>query len=308
MMLAFIWWAVLLQRYNFENTQLKLELTEYAIKHSMPSKHGDATYIQERYKSKTFQILGEAAVFGLTLIAGLFFLYRASRKEIQSAQKERNFLMSITHELKSPLTSINLILETFKKRNLPTDTIKELSSDALMESDRLDKLFDKVLTATKLGGDYQYYFEEQSLSKMVADVTHKFSRRNVKVNITEHIQDDIVYKYDSSAMQSILNNLLENAVKYSTKDNQNIDIKLSQSQEDIVLSIADNGIGIPDGEKKKVLEQFYRVGSEDTRKAKGTGLGLYIVNKMVNAHKGKLRIKDNRPQGTIFEITFKINK
>lgn len=98
-----------------------------------------------------------------------------------------------------------------------------------------------------------------------------------------------------------VNNLLENAVKYTPADKP-VTVTLSTIQNNAVLRVADEGAGITDTEKKKVFNKFYRIGNEESRKAKGTGLGLYLTNKIVLQHKGRITIKDNTPSGSVFEI------
>ena len=103
-------------------------------------------------------------------------------------------------------------------------------------------------------------------------------------------------------MTSVALNLLENAVKYGDQS-PNIDTQISQKNGSIFCEISDNGIGISDKEKKHIFKKFYRVGSEETRTTKGTGLGLYIVKEIVKAHGGEIRVEDNFPKGTRFKIT-----
>ncbi|MCY7409311.1 MAG: sensor histidine kinase [Chitinophagales bacterium] len=100
----------------------------------------------------------------------------------------------------------------------------------------------------------------------------------------------------------MITNLIENAIKYST-DQSKIRIDLKEVNEKVVLKIADDGLGIPDSEKKKVFQKFYRIGQEETRKTKGTGLGLFIVEKIMALHKGNVSVSDNLPRGSIFEVT-----
>ncbi|MEZ4986561.1 MAG: ATP-binding protein [Saprospiraceae bacterium] len=107
---------------------------------------------------------------------------------------------------------------------------------------------------------------------------------------------------DEQAMTSVITNLVENAIKYS-KDNPQIAIRVYSDAKKVHLEIADNGIGIPSGEKGRVFEKFYRIGNEDTRTTKGTGLGLFIVKEIVKYHTGQIDVRDNKPQGTVFQIT-----
>jgi len=258
--------------------------------------------LKSDYDRQMYMILGEAVVFGVTLILGIYFINRAFVRELSAAEKQKNFLLSITHELKSPLASINLILSTFIKRKLPEEKIKELSQDGLNESVRLEELFNKILIATRLDKAYPFNFEETDLSNTVYNVAQSFQKRHPNVDMDINIQTDIIKDVDRESIVSVVKNLLENAYKY-TSDKKHISISLQQDSGNIYLKVGDNGIGIAKNEKTKVFDQFYRVGNEDTRASKGTGLGLYIVNQIVTAHNGKIKILDNPKGGSIFQIT-----
>ena len=106
-------------------------------------------------------------------------------------------------------------------------------------------------------------------------------------------------------IQMVVSNLLENAVKY-TPEHLPINIILINGDKALTIQIIDLGCGIPDNEKKKIFNKFYRVGNEESRKSKGTGLGLYLTNKIVQQHKGRITVKDNSPNGSIFEITIPV--
>src|SRR5690606_1248161 len=108
---------------------------------------------------------------------------------------------------------------------------------------------------------------------------------------------------DRFAITNVVTNLIENAVKYSPPC-AHVLVKLTQENGSVIFSVADHGIGIADNEKKLIFNKFYRVGSEDTRKTKGTGLGLYIVRTVLERHRAQIRVKDNIPSGSIFEVVF----
>jgi signal transduction histidine kinase len=308
MLMALLWWAVLLNRKNNEVFTLKADLLreEYMTKAGIAQL--DVTTLPEYaelqvdYDRQMYMILGEAIVFGITLILGIYFINRAFVRELSATEKQKNFLLSITHELKSPLASINLILSTFIKRKLPDEKIKELSEDGLKESVRLEELFNKILTATRLDKAYPFNFENIDLSNIMYNVVNSFKKRYSDVEIKMNIEPDIYKDIDKESMISLIKNLLDNAYKYSPIKKQ-ITVDLQQTNGQIHLCVSDHGVGIEKSERNKVFEQFYRIGSEDTRESKGTGLGLYIVNQIVNAHKGKIRILDNEGGGTKFQIT-----
>jgi len=268
MLAALCWWAVLLHRKNADNFRLESKLLVERFLNDANIPTVDVTTLPEyaelkaKYERQIIMISSEAVVFGVVLVIGIFFINRAFNRELAIAEKQKNFLLSITHELKSPLASINLILDTFIKRDLPKEKVQELSKDALQESPRLNDLFNKILLATTNG---------------------------------------IVKTMDSEAIVSVLHNLLENAIKYN-KNVPKIEISLKKQADSALLHVADNGIGISADERTKVMDQFYRVGSEDTRTAKGTGLGLYIVREIIRAHNGKIKIGDSSLGGTAFDI------
>lgn len=309
MLMALLWWAILLHRKNNEVFILKADL----LKEQYMTKAGIAqldvttlpeyTVLETDYNRQMYMILGEAIVFGITLILGVYFINRAFVRELTAAEKQKNFLLSITHELKSPLASINLILSTFIKRDLPKEKVAELSQDGLNESVRLEELFNKILTATRLDKAYPFNFENTDLSNVVYQVASSFNKRHPDVEVDINVQTDIYKEVDRESIVSLIKNLLENAYKYSPKNKQ-IGINLKRNENQVVLTVADNGVGIDKSEKSKVFDQFYRVGNEETRESKGTGLGLYIVNQIVNAHKAKIKILDNEGGGSKFQITF----
>ena len=106
---------------------------------------------------------------------------------------------------------------------------------------------------------------------------------------------------DRQGIVSIANNLLENAIKYAD-GRPTVEVRLFHDKKNVTMEFADNGTGIPDKEKKRIFEKFYRIGSEETRQTKGTGLGLFIVAQIVKAHRGRIQVLDNQPKGTVFRI------
>jgi signal transduction histidine kinase len=117
------------------------------------------------------------------------------------------------------------------------------------------------------------------------------------------IDNDIFLDIDRTTFPSIILNLFENAVKYSSADSI-ISLSLKAHKENVILKVADTGVGVSEDDRNKIFEKFYRAGNEDTRKTKGTGLGLYIVKHIVELHNGSIIVKNNIPKGSIFEVTF----
>lgn len=309
MLAALLWWSFLLFRKNKEITFSRLELLqlESNVKNNTNSyeiKNLEAyNSILKRHKRQQYMIIGEALVFAITLIIGISLINKTHRKQLENQNRQTNFLLSVTHELRSPLASIILILDTIKKRVLPKDKLDELAGDALNEGERLDKQIHNMLFAAKLDKTYEINKQVFPVKPIIQKIilTYKNLYPDAEINYCNQ-NEDILVSADKEGLQSIIGNLIENAIKYSPINERKIEVETIQRNKYFTISVKDQGIGIADDQKKMVTNQFYRIGSEDTRNTKGTGLGLYIVDKLVQSHNGELIIRDNIPKGTIFTI------
>jgi signal transduction histidine kinase len=309
MLVAFSWWTVLLYIKNRDAFHAKAELmgigmAAQGIIQTQADLEAQPSYIElkSKYKHQEWMIYGEAAVFVVSLIFGIYMINRGHNIQVSSEQQTRNFLLSITHELKSPLASMRLALETIEKRDLSRDMNIKLSKNAIKESDRLISLVNDLLLAAKVEGVYSPLFEAVDIQRIMTDEVTNY-RQKYPDAIIEFIRPDdpLILHADRTGIASVVDNLIENALKYSF-ENQHIHVMLAEKDGKVFISIADNGIGIAEVDKKKIFDKFYRVGNEDTRRTKGTGLGLYIVHEIVKIHKGKITVTDNAPTGTVFKI------
>ena len=252
-------------------------------------------------------IYSEGAVFFILLAIGIWQVRQSFKREIQLAQQQRNFLLSITHELKSPLASIKLAMQTLFKRSLPREKVLELSEVALADTDRLDAMLDNMLLAAKLEThNYLYQSEAVDFSALVTQVAKK-SLLPKKIDLSLEIQDQLVINGDPMALSSLVTNLIDNAIKYSDTGEQ-VKVKLVKEKNELLLEVIDSGPGVVDTEKEKIFEKFYRIGNEETRQTKGTGLGLFIVRTIASAHMGKVQHLDNKPQGSRFQVRFTLTE
>lgn len=292
MVAALAWWSVLLLQQNQQLFQLKKEIA------SSPEVI-DA--LKDNYEKQRKMIMGEGFVFAVSMVLGTYFIYKSNIREINLSRRQSNFLLSVSHELKSPLTSINLGLETLKKRTLSQDKIIEVADMALKESRRLENLISTILTAAKVEHGYIPNVERLDLVETIQNLVTQYETRNPDHKFTLRLHaDSALVNGSKQDIQSIFTNLLENALKYG--NNTTISIDLSQDDKYWVVSVADEGPGIPMNEKARVFEKFYRMGNEETRSSKGTGLGLYIVKKIVQSHQGTIELQDKKPSGCKFVI------
>lgn len=252
-------------------------------------------------------ILSEGMMFGLVLLAGAFYMHKSLARERKLQEQKKNFLLSVTHELKSPLASIKLLLQTIQKRDLSKAQIQDFIGKSLLDIERLDDMVENMLLASKIeNSSYTFPKAKFSLSVLVDSIVNRLQITKCDGNqqiINAEIEPKIEITGDKFALTSVVTNLIENAIKYS-KPCEAVDVKLFAKDGKIHFRVADHGIGIADNEKTRIFDRFYRVGSEDTRNTKGTGLGLYIVKQVLDKHEASIKVKDNRPVGSIFEVVF----
>lgn len=310
MMLAFGWWAYHLWQQNdllFETRKQALELRFYGKNNGV-----NATRLQSTSEYKQDEdawhrgrrmVVSEGLFFILCLVFGLWVIRRSADREVGIAKERRNFLLSITHELKSPIASLRLALDTLLKRNLNDEQRKQLITNGLKDSDRLQQLVEDLLLAARLEDQWQPMAEPIDLAALSADCAEMLKVRFPAASIQVLPQGKLSpLMADKPGMIAVLKNLIENAVKYSPEGSP-IVVELDMSEGKHRIRVTDRGRGIPDKEKQKVFEKFYRLGDEDTRSSTGTGLGLYIVSRVVKAHHGAIRVQDNPGGGTVFIIS-----
>ncbi|MES2416979.1 MAG: HAMP domain-containing sensor histidine kinase [Bacteroidota bacterium] len=251
-------------------------------------------------------VMGEGSVFLFLLCVGAYFIHASIRKEDKLHEQQQNFLLSVTHELKSPLAAIKLSLQTIVKRDLDTQMRTSLLNNSLKDIERLDDLVENMLLATKIESrTYSFPKEEFDFSELVTKITDRLQVHSCgnEQLINAKIEKGIMVLGDKFALSSVVTNLVENAVKYSGPCAE-IAVKLCQNDGHPFLVVSDKGPGIPDDEKMLIFDKFYRVGDENVRNSKGTGLGLFIVKEVLQNHDADISVKDNVPQGAIFEVTF----
>ena len=254
-------------------------------------------------------ILGEGSVFLIILLVGIYFFQRTIKKESEFHQQQQNFLLSVTHELKSPLAAIKLVLQTLVKRDLTKEKRDQLIGNSIEDVGRLDVLVENMLLATRIeNNSYSYPKELFDFSELVKSIYDRaiITSENTR-NFQQQIEDNITIMGDRFALGSLINNILENAVKYSPVGAA-VQVQLYQQSNKIFFIVADQGVGIADSERQKIFQKFYRSGNELTRQNKGTGLGLFIVEQVAKNHQAKVVVSNNQPKGTIFEIIFNLEQ
>ena len=274
-LLQFMWWA-----YHIINLTKQL--------------NNDQDYILRRIT----MIAGEAFVFIIIISLGVVYVIRSFRKEFKLAQRQKNFSLSVTHELKTPIASTKLFLETLLNRELKENKKKELLEKVMLDQERLQNLVDNILMASNVAeSDLELVFEETSLFDLIEKASEAFPKTHTIIN---EVDKTLMISVDEFYYISVIQNLLANAIKYSP-EGSTIHWKSFIVGGVNYFSISDQGCGIPKSERRKVFQLFYRLDNEETRTSKGTGLGLYLVENIIHLHKGEINIAETS-KGTEFII------
>ncbi len=300
---ALLFWLFSLLRQNSQMAEYKI----LQLKKDEPDYITQVEAIRKQEDIKVAQYIGEGATFTLLILVGAVFVYRATRRQIRLTNQQQNFMMAVTHELKTPIAVTKLNLETLIKRKLEDHQKERLINNTLQEANRLNTLCDNILVASQLdAGQYLSSKESFNLSDLVFESTSNFEERFPERTLKHQIETGIFVNGDRLLLLLAINNLIDNAIKYSTKD-KTVTIVLSRQGNKAQIEIIDEGEGIKESEKSRIFEKFYRSGSESTRKTKGTGLGLFLTRKIFADHKGNIKVTHNIPSGCIFVCTLAAN-
>ena len=240
-------------------------------------------------------------VFFTLIITGLVLNTIFLVREIRKNEQQDAFLNAVTHELKTPIASIKLYLETLKSREVAPEKQREFYDVMLAESDRLLATVEQVLSASKSGiAKKEFNVTELDIGRVVEDaadvVRSRYHLDDAAVRVAESAPGTLVLG-DADELQTAFVNLLDNAVKYSDDEVKvSVRIKASPIRNRIDIFIRDSGVGIPAADLKRIFKRFYRVPRGEAKKVKGTGLGLFIVRSIIRKHGGTIRA-DSKGEG-----------
>ena len=241
-----------------------------------------------RWREVGMIVLG-IILFGF-IIAGVTLNTIFLVREMRRSEQHDSFINSVTHELKTPIASIRLYLETLQSRDLSEAQRKRFYGIMLEDTDRLIHTVEQVLRAGNLGQKSRRNFQRVDLGEIVrecatlARTRHHLSEESIRM--VDYTLSSPFVQGDSEDLRSAISNLLENAVKYSPGKIA-ITIEILDEATDLLVRVTDKGQGIPQGELKRIFRRFYRVNARLRQKVKGTGLGLFIVRDIAKQHGGR---------------------
>jgi len=246
------------------------------------------------------------------LAFGLVLTIRSVSHELELARMKSDFVSTVSHEFKSPLTSIRQLSEMLQSGRVPSEERRQQYYDVLLEqSERLALLTDNILSLAKIEeGRAEFAFETTDISALLTNVVSSFQERvrhegfDIELNIQGLIPHAAV---DRTALSQAITNLLDNAIKYSG-DSRKVAVSASAEEQFVVIVVQDFGVGIKKEDIDRVFERFFRGGDELTRTVKGSGLGLTLVKEIVEAHRGKVLVESEPGKGSVFSIRLPLSQ
>lgn len=244
-------------------------------------------------------------VFEKDMVIGAVILIIDVTESVKREQLRQEFTSNVSHELKTPLTSISGFAEMMKSGDTPDSVVKDFSSSIYDEAQRLITLVNDIIKISELDEkNVQSDSEEVDLYEMSADILGRLKpvadKRNISLNL---IGESIVVSGVAKILDEMIYNLCDNAIKYNA-DNGTVDVILSESSKHIKLTVRDTGIGIPQAEQERVFERFYRVDKSHSKAIGGTGLGLSIVKHAAIYHNAEIKLKSELGKGTSVTVMF----
>ena len=302
---ALIWWFISLEK---QNRLIAERDRNYLLEHRQaisPLEFETRLQLVDRQQTKnTTKHLSEGITFLALIGLGAVWVYRSVRRRIRLQQQQEQFIMAVTHELKTPIAVARLNLETLQRYPLEGEKRDRLLKTTLDETARLNFLTNNILVASQLADrGFRSDKTELNLASLLRDCLRDFQKRFPDRIVLAEIPDEVVLNGDPLLLQILINNLLENAQKYAPRETP-INLNLTENGGSIRLEVIDQGPGIPPAERKRIFNRFYRIENETTRKTQGTGLGLYLCKKIAQAHRADISVTDQAPQGSIFAVEF----
>jgi signal transduction histidine kinase len=251
-------------------------------------------------------VLGSASFVVIITVLVLFSVFLV--REIRMVNRQTGFVDSVTHELKSPLASLKLCLETLERDDLASEQRVQLRQMMLDDVERLSIFIEDVIEASRLpDGREGYALDRVVVSELVKNCADGIARsyKQAPETIQVRIPPDLVLVTDKTALETVIKNVLDNAVKYSLGLDLPVDVRVETVLEtrDVNIRIRDQGVGIPREHRKRIFERFFRVPHESVRSRRGTGLGLFVVSSLVRVLGGKLQVDSGGiGRGTLVQI------
>ncbi len=255
---------------------------------------------------QTWVVILVLSILVAIIMVGLFIIFVYNQKTFQLLRLQRNFINNFTHELKTPVTSLKLYLQTLEKHDLSREDQRKYIGYMLDDAERLADHINRILSLARIESKtYQADFRRQDLVALSEQFRRKSSHLfgDDAIHIHNPSGQRIFYAVDLFLFEMLLMNLIANAVKYNASPAPRVDITFAFQGRQLYIHFEDNGIGLPRSELKKIFRKFYQVGRSENMTAKGSGLGLYLADSVARLHQGRIRAQSKGSgQGSVFTV------
>jgi signal transduction histidine kinase len=304
---ALVWWFISLQNQNLEIRHLQEQLLQqlpHGAEMSAAQAADKQQGLQLEERRNFLKFLSEGITFLVLILVGAVYVFRSVNRQLRFQRQQQDFMMAITHELKTPIAVTKLNLETLKRHALDPAQKEKLMGASLQEIQRLNTLTNNILLSAQLEEHRNSTVKEEfNLSELFLNAIGEFRDRFPLRKCQQDIEPDCDILGDPTLIKILINNLLENAHKYSATDTM-ISCTLTATASGPALSVADEGEGIADDDKKKIFKKYYRRMAGQSSAIQGTGLGLYLCQRIAHDHQAHIQVTDNVPKGSIFTVQF----
>ena len=256
--------------------------------------------------SHTWMVILVLSILVGIILMGIFIIFVYNQKTLQLFRLQHNFINNFTHELKTPVTSLKLYLETFRKYELTREDQLRYIEYMVQDADRLTHNINRILDLAKIESKtYEGKLVREDLVREVEGFYEK--NRHLFDGCEIHIHNpsgrSFLYRISHALFEILLMNLFTNAIKYNESEIPCLDITFEPKGRGLHIRFEDNGIGLPQSEFRKVFKKFYQIGRSDNMSAKGTGLGLHLVENIARFHRGKMMAESKgKGKGSVFSL------
>lgn len=268
---------------------------------------GDPEWIDRRVATLQRWFWAIVAVAFLAMALAMSGLWKSMNQQVMLSRKKDDFISAVSHELRTPLTSIRMYTEMLEKGWIASEEKRgQYYTGMRQETERLSRLIENVLDFSRIQrGKKEYRFAAGDVNACLGETVRMMEPCALRENF--RIQSDFAaiepFEFDRDAVMQIAVNLIDNAIKYANPcDDKTITVRTRQQRDYIILEVEDRGPGVARKEQTRIFEAFYRSQDESTRQTTGTGLGLALVRRFAEAHKGFVEVLDARPVGAVFRV------